>query len=118
MITNCKINCMGTVDFDGKFNGMRKAQDFIVYPMQDSGSLITIQSDTRIGVINLETGEVKMSQSHASGAYGVHLSSDTLIRSVVPQEDLMTLRGWINKSGGVEVGKLHVICDNTGALSV
>ena len=32
MISNIHKNCMGTVSFDAKFAGMRKPQDFIVYP--------------------------------------------------------------------------------------
>jgi len=56
---------MGTVSFDGKFDGMRKAQDFIVYPMHEGNSADSalVQSDTRIGRIDLQTGAVIMSPS-------------------------------------------------------
>ena len=66
---------MGTVFFLGKFNGMRKAQDFIVYPLSNgtSTAAITIQSDTRIGYIDLRSGDVLLSPSITSGAYNPHL---------------------------------------------
>lgn len=48
MITNIRKNRIGTVSFDGKFDGMRKSQDFIVYPMHDGNDTSTalVQSDT------------------------------------------------------------------------
>lgn len=41
--SNYRRNIMGTVSFDGIAPGMRKPQDFIVCPMQDSGEQISIQ---------------------------------------------------------------------------
>lgn len=70
-ISNVRKNIMGTASFDAKFDGMRKAQDFIVYPMKDSAESALIQSDTRIGRINMQTGAVILSKPHSSGAYGV-----------------------------------------------
>jgi hypothetical protein len=35
---------MGTLSFDGQFGKMRKAEDWIVYPMQDSTETIRIQN--------------------------------------------------------------------------
>lgn len=118
MIAQCRKNIMGTVSFMGKFNGMRKAQEFIVYPMQDSGPVIQIQSDTRIGRVNLDTGELAMSQPHPSGAYGIHLASDKLNRETLPAEELQTLRQWIKSTGGLLVGKSIVKTDNTGAMAL
>lgn len=122
IISNCKKNSMGTVSFDGQFPGMRKPQDFIVYPMQDSGSIITIQSDTRIGQMDLDTGKLLLCGPWPSGAYFVHLQVPQK-RSVhmLPVEDVQTLRGWIKSTGGPLVGgnnALAVNCDNTGALAL
>lgn len=69
-ITNCHRNIMGTVSFDGRFPGMRKAEDFIVYPMHDSGVEILIQSDHRFGRINLDTGRGIVSARHCAVASG------------------------------------------------
>lgn len=38
MITNFSKNSLGTLDFDGKFAGMRKAQDFVAYPPAERGA--------------------------------------------------------------------------------
>lgn len=64
MISNLHRNIMGTTSFDGKFLGMRKPQDFIVYPMhsEDAAAKAKIQSDTRIGTIDMQTGEVMLSR--------------------------------------------------------
>ncbi|MEN6636076.1 MAG: hypothetical protein ABFC56_09510 [Clostridiaceae bacterium] len=61
---------------------------------------------------------MRLSKSHASGAYGGHLSSDTLTENKVPLEELETLKGWVRKSGGSLVGKDFIHCDNTGASAV
>lgn len=118
MITNCSKNIMGTVSFDGKFSGMRKAQDFIVYPMQDAGEMVKIQSNTRIGKINLFDGLVTMSQPHTNGAHFIHLSLDKPVFTMLSKEDCQTLRQWIKSTGGTEVGSSFVKCDNTGAIAL
>jgi hypothetical protein len=120
-ITNCSKNCLGTVSFDGKFTGMRKEQDFIVYPMQDAGEEIKIQSATRMGTLHLGTGELKMSQAHPNGAYFLHLQLDRLIVETLPMEDVQMLRGWVKSTGGTLVGgdnALRIFCDNTGAIAL
>lgn len=117
MIRNIHKNIMGTCSFDGQFNKMRKPQDFIVYPMQDSGQRIKVQSDTRIGIIDLFNGLVTMSQPHSSGAYFIHLQEKPVF-SMLAKEDCETLRGWIRSTGGVEVGASLVKSDNTGAIAI
>lgn len=71
MIENIKKESTGTVSFDGKFKGMRKAQEFIVYPLHSGSSAtsVQVQSDTRIGQIDLKSGVVALSPPIASGAY-------------------------------------------------
>ena len=121
MISNLSKNIMGTVSFDGKFTGMRKAQDFIVYPMQDSGERISIQSDNRFGQIDLATGNGVLSTSH-SYANWIWLSNcivhRTAIAIALTAEDTQTLRQWIKSTGGLEVGSSIVKSDNTGAMAL
>lgn len=64
-ISKIKSNIMGTTSFDMQLKGMRKEQDFIVYPVQkdQKDKVILIQSDKRIGKINLETGKGIISES-------------------------------------------------------
>lgn len=121
-LSNFKKNILGTVSFDGKFDGMRKAQDFIVYPMQDSGMIISIQSEHRFGYINLENGAVEISANHAQYANSLKYQVDS-IRGLTKQstlclEDLQNLKTWIKSTGGLEVGDSFVKCDNTGAIAI
>jgi hypothetical protein len=113
-------NIMGTTDIEMKITGMRKAQDFIVYPIgaDDAGNVITIQSDTRIGQINLVKGVGVMSQSHSSGAYFVHLQMDKLTSFTISESDLENLKAFINKTSGANVGSSVVKSDNSGASGV
>lgn len=117
MITNCHKNIMGTVSFDGKFAGMRKAQDFIVYPMQDSGEVITIQSDTRIGQIDLATGALVLSAPRSGGCGFIHLQVGPRQRETLPQEEIQTLRQCVKSTGGLLVGGC-VKSENTGAMAL
>ena len=57
-----------------KFKGMRKPQDFTVYPFNAEEKDRMIQSSTRIARVNLETGRMLISKPRSSGAYGVHLN--------------------------------------------
>lgn len=112
---------MGTLSFDGQFNGMRKPQDFIVYPMQDSGERITIQSEHRFGSIDLADGKGILSANRAQYANSVWLMVCIRAMKVTPiqlsAEDLQTLRQWVKSTGGLEVGGC-VKSDNTGAMAL
>jgi hypothetical protein len=112
-----KRNVMGTTDIEMKISGMRKAQDFIVYPIgaDDAGSVITIQSDTRIGQLNLVKGVGVMSQSHSNGAYFVHLQMDKLTPFTVSESDLENIKSHIFKTAGSNVGTRGIVSDNSGA---
>src|SRR4029078_4036845 len=92
-------------------------QDFIVYPMQKASKEILIQSDTRIGKLNLETGKGQMSQSHASGAYQPHLMMDKLIEFEISPLDAQSLRMQIFTTSGKEVGD-YIKSSNIGASDI
>lgn len=65
---------MGAVEFEAQFAGMRKAQDWIIYkPESNPVRALTIQSDTRIGRICLDSGRVSLSAAKAGGARFVDL---------------------------------------------
>ena len=49
ILSNFRKNFAGTASFDGQFEGMRKPQDFVVYPMKTGDVEIQIQSDNRFG---------------------------------------------------------------------
>lgn len=112
---------MGTLSFAGKFKGMRKSQDFIIYPMHEGASIskIKIQSDTRIGYINLDNGTVSLCPPVSSGAYNPHLmfvkNVDTLTR-----EELAGLIFRLVQTSGEKVGNnsLCIFTDNSAAGKV
>jgi hypothetical protein len=113
-------NIMGTIDIEMKITGMRKPQEFSVYPItkDDSGKIITIQSDTRIGKIDLDTGRGVMSQSHSNGAYFVHFQMDNLTPFTVSESDLEKIKARIFATAGDNVGTSGVVTDNSGASRV
>jgi hypothetical protein len=112
-----KRNIMGTTDIEMKISGMRKSQDFIVYPIgkDDSGDIITIQSETRIGKIDLSSGRGLMSQSHSNGAYFVHFQMDKLTPFTVSESDLEDIKAHIFRTAGSKVGTRGIVSDNSGA---
>ncbi len=120
-VSGIKRNIMGTTSFNIKLKGMRKPQDFIVYPItpSDSNKIITVQSDTRIGQIDLNSGEGKMSQSHSSGAYFTHLSLDKKTPFKLKDIDLQALKMHIFTSSSKNAGESGVMyTDNSGAKNV
>ena len=115
-----KTNSMGTLDIIAKFPGMRKEQDFIVYPIAkgQTPDRILIQSDTRIGYVYLGNGEVHLSKPHASGAYQPHLAEAALVYTLTGEELLMLktkLAGTADPKAGTN-GVMHT--DNSGAINV
>lgn len=118
MIANITKNRMGTASFDGKFDGMRKAQDFIVYPMKEESERAMIQSDTRIGFVDLQSGVVKLSKSHQSGAYNVHLIEATQAGKLSAEELLMFKAGIFATASGKAGNNGIVYTDNSGAIGV
>src|SRR3990167_9688924 len=120
-ISNLRKNRMGTVSFDAQFNGMRKPQDFIVYPMHagNAAESALVQSDTRIGRIHLETGNVIMSPSRQGGSYNVHLML-CKPAGTLSAEELLLLKAAIFSTASGKAGNnaMHVYTDNSAALEV
>lgn len=120
MIANIRRNIMGTVSFDGQFQGMRKPQDFIVYPMhsEDQAGNAKIQSDTRIGFINMESGTVTLSRPKSGGAYFVHLNGAQIVGQL-SGEELLLLKAAIFSSANGHAGTNGIVyTDNSGAIAV
>ncbi|MDO8416530.1 MAG: hypothetical protein Q7S87_09995 [Agitococcus sp.] len=116
-ITGFKKNCVGTICFDAQFSGMRKAQDFIVYPIPNASSEIKIQSDTRIGKIDLITGTVTLSPPRTGGSYNIHLALANPVATLTA-EDLLILKAHLLSMARGKSGNCGVTVDNTGALDV
>ena len=119
-IENIHENIMGTISFDMKIKGMRKPQEFIVYPISDGEGKkpITIQSDKRISLLSLNTGIGVISENHANGAYNHHLSMDKLTRFKIESNDLELLKRAIFETSGYQVGNSVITSDNSGAKEI
>ena len=116
---NVRRNILGTISFAHVFPGMRKKQEFSVYPKHDcDDSNIIIQSSTRIGIINTQSGEIRLSKSHPCGAYFLHLDVDKLSISKLDDCDLLTLRNAIIATGDNVVGNSVITTCNIGALTI
>lgn len=118
MISNIHRNIMGTISFDAKFDGMRKAQDFIVYPMNKNASVAEIQSSTRFGKIDLASGKVVISKPKANGAGSLQLAISPTDGGTLSQDDLNNLKASIRDTAGASVGSAGVVSDNSAAATV
>ena len=112
-----KGNIMGTTTLDLKIKGMRKPQDFIVYPIstEQAGKPITIQSDTRFGYLDLSSGRGLMSQSHANGAYSYHFSSDKKVPFKISETDVKKIKEHLSSKASSKAGNNVIFSDNSGA---
>ena len=115
-MNNFRKNSLGTLAFDFQIQGMRKSQNFVTYPLAKDQKRITIQSDTRIGQIDLETGRGCMSRSHAGGAFFVHLAMDTLVRFELSATELQEFKNQLalTSSKGTDI----VEVENEGVLQL
>lgn len=119
-ILNITKNIMGTLSIEAKFNGMRKAQEFIIYPIKAGDPLdsLLVQSDTRIGRIDLNTGIVTMSPPRSGGSYNVHLMFATAI-DTLDREELAGLKFRLIQTADKMAGNNGVMyTDNSGVEAV
>lgn len=119
-IISTRKNIMGTLSIEAKFNGMKKSQEFIIYPVRadETPDNIKIQSDTRIGRIDLNTGVVTMSPPRSGGSYNVHLMFATAI-DTLGKEELAGLKFRLIQTADKMAGNNGFIyTDNSGVESV
>lgn len=118
-------NIMGTTTFEMKAAGMRKSQEFIVYPIRgnDEGQKIRIQSDNRFGIIDLKK-KIGIITGHCSGhpnltTLHIHLSEGTAKSFKLSNLDNQTLKLQIFTSSNGKAGNNGVMhTDNSGAKKV
>ena len=123
MITNIKTDRVGTASFDGKFGKMRKAQNFVTYPIHSdmNGETITIQSSHRFAIIKVASGETLMSANHAQYANTTALQCDIINgkaeRFTIDKGILEPLLAFIRGTAGSMVGNnaMCVYTDNSNA---
>lgn len=64
---------MKFVNREFKFKGMRKPQSFTFYPVLKTDTVFLIQSDQRIGRVDLDKGTIYLSKGRSNGSYGPDL---------------------------------------------
>ena len=109
-VTNIKVNIMGTISFDAKFKGMRKPQDFIVYP-NPTKERIMIQSKNRIGLIAGD--KVEISTATCLAMWGFRPKKGDVIDNI--EELLTAIRATASEKAGTSG---IVYCDNSTAKEV
>lgn len=115
---------MGTTSFNGQFSGMRKPQEFIVYPINSEATSIQVQSDTRFGYIEISTGVCTLSASHAGGAYAFHYAKDCHMgkakQDTIPDGELNALLNFIRGTSSPMAGNngMCVFVDNSQAHNI
>ena len=119
-LTNIRKNIMGTISFDLKAKGMRKTQEFILYPVQGKSIAddLMIQSDTRIGYLNLEHKTIRITKGFSGGAYSTHLMMTPLSKHDVPEDVAIELELKILETHSKEAGTHNVVTDNSIAEMV
>lgn len=109
-VTKIRKNCMGTISFTAMFTGMRKPQEFIVYPNPEKNRL-RIQSDNRVGYI-VENG-VEYSKGQGFIQFGATKKYIDIISNIEE------LKQAVRDSAGDMVGNNGIIfCDNNSAASI
>ena len=123
LINNIRPSIMGTIQFDGKFLGMRQEQKFLVYPIAKDGSAkkILCQSSNRWLEIDAETGkcDITSSQSGHHSSWMLHFQKmhGKQKEFTLPNIDLQALKMAIFTTAGKEVGG-PVKTDNSGAYNI
>jgi len=116
-IKSINKNIMGTISIIMRIKGMRKDQEFIIYPITKQSNSLKIQSSTRMGTVNLE-GKGLMTKSHANGAYFHHLNMDELTPFAFTPNDWNQIVEYIGLTESKNAGNSVITSDNSGAKSI
>jgi hypothetical protein len=120
-ILSHSTSCLGTAIFTLQFNGMRKPEEFIVYPIKDKTDNIQFQSSTRWAELNTNTKTFEISarrQQYANYVwFQVCKYNGTTKTEEITEEDYNTIIKKIASTVGSLVGNnfLNIKCDNSAA---
>lgn len=117
LISGIKKGSLNAISFEMKIKGMRKFQEFIIYPISKGDKRIVIQSDTRIGKIDLN-GNGQMSKSHQSGAGFAHFNLDNLTDFKIDNSDWRQIVEYIGLTESNCNQESPIQYDNSGAKSI
>ena len=126
-IVSLKKNCLGTMSFVLKMGKMKKAEDFITYPVQrdDDGSKIRLQSHHRWAELNTKTGEIDLSARRAQYANSWFLleckAKGIAEKDKATPEQLETILNAVRGTASPMAGGNNILsmyCDNSNADKV
>lgn len=120
-ITDFEKNCMGTMSFSLKLKGMRKAEEFCVYPINKQTEVIYFQSPHRWANLNLKSKTFEVSarrEQYANSAwFTVCQINHTTTEDKLTNEQFDLIISKIKDTVGESVGNniLAIVCDNSYA---
>lgn len=110
IISKIRKNCMGTISFNATFSGMRKEQDFIVYPNPENHLLI--QSSSRVAKVNFD-GKLAIVVAGSVAEFSFRTQKFDTIENIA--ELLKAVRGTASSHAGTNG---IVYCDNSAAALI
>ena len=119
-----KTNCLGTMSFVLKMGKMKKAEEFVTYPIQkdDNGDKVLLQSSHRWAELNTRTGEIELSARRAQYANQMWLLlckiHGTAESDKATPEQLSQMCSEIRSTASPNAGGnniLSIYCDNSNA---
>lgn len=123
-IINQKKNYCGTMSFALKMGRMKKAEDFVTYPISNNGNTrtLSLQSHHRWAELNLETGEVELSARRAQYANSLWLMcckmNGTAETDKATPEQLGQIKSAVRATAASLAGNSFIKCDNSGAAAI
>lgn len=119
-------NCMGTMSFMLRLGKMKKAEEFITYPVQkdDDGHVVFLQSGHRWANLLTKTGDIEVSARRAQYAtsiwFAVCKARGTTETDRATPEQLETILSAIRGTASPKAGDnaIHMYCDNSNAALV
>jgi len=126
-ILNIGKNCLGTASFTLKLGKMKKAEEFVTYPIQrdDPAQTLRLQSSHRWGELDTKTGAVILSARRAQYANSWYLI-ECKIKGTAEYDNatpeqlaqmLEAVRGTASPMAGGN-NCLAMYCDNSNAAMV
>ena len=124
-IISAKKNCLGTMSFTLKMGKMKKAEEFVTYPIQrgDNGEKVYLQSHHRWAELNTKTGAVQLSARRAQYANSEWLAMCKAIGTAetdnATEEQLGEMLSAIRGTASPNAGSNGIMyCDNSNANAV
>lgn len=126
-IIKSEKNCLGTMTFTLKMGKMKKAEEFVTYPIQkdDNGDIVRLQSHHRWAELNTRTGVIELSARRAQYAYSEWLIvckiKGTAETDCATAEQLEQICSAIRETASPHAGGnniLSMFCDNSNAKLV